>query len=83
MPSLWHDDVFLCSDDLVQLCVDYLKEYPLLVTACLALPVCTLLLAMGGGGLLKIAFAFYSLESNYTNVQEIIFVAFDLYFSLI
>jgi len=30
-------------DDLVQLCVDYLKEYPLLVMACLALPVLLLL----------------------------------------
>ena len=29
----------LFSDDLVQLCVDYLKEYPLLVGVCVALPV--------------------------------------------
>ena len=28
-----------CSDDLVQLCVDYLREYPLLVGSGLACPV--------------------------------------------
>ena len=27
------------SDDLVQLCVDYLKEYPLLVGVCALLPI--------------------------------------------
>ena len=40
----FHIYLFLCfSDDLVQLCVDYMKEYPLLVGAGVLLPLLLIL----------------------------------------
>ena len=34
---------FNCSDDLVQMCVDYMREYPLLVALMIGIPVFLLL----------------------------------------
>ena len=34
---------FNCSDDLVQMCVDYIREYPLLIALMIGIPVFLLL----------------------------------------
>ena len=39
----WHINLYIFSDDLVQMCVDYMREYPLLVVLMVGIPLFLLL----------------------------------------